>query len=85
MLEPVALPFLPCQPRGGKKSRPIERLAALAELGKPRTHVERALPLEQIAHAQALVERGATPGKIVLLVARNDQHEPIESRPPPIL
>jgi NADPH:quinone reductase-like Zn-dependent oxidoreductase len=47
----------------------LERLAALVEGGKLRPYVEQTLPLEQIAKAHELVERGTTQGKIVLTVA----------------
>ena len=47
----------------------LERLAALVEAGKLRPYVERVLPLEQIADAHTLIERGTTQGKIVLSVA----------------
>jgi NADPH:quinone reductase-like Zn-dependent oxidoreductase len=47
----------------------LERLATLVEADKLRPYVEQVLPLEQIAKAHTLIERGATQGKIVLSVA----------------
>jgi NADPH:quinone reductase-like Zn-dependent oxidoreductase len=47
----------------------LERIAALVEAGKLRPFVEQVFPLEEIAKAHTLIERGTTQGKIVLSVA----------------
>lgn len=47
----------------------LERLAALVEAGQLLPYVAQVLPLEQIAKAHTLIERGTTQGKIVLSVA----------------
>ncbi|QMU70875.1 NADP-dependent oxidoreductase [Streptacidiphilus sp. P02-A3a] len=46
----------------------LEALAALADAGKLRPHVEHTLPLAEAAKAHHLVESGRTQGKIVLTV-----------------
>ncbi|NUR58427.1 MAG: NADP-dependent oxidoreductase [Catenulispora sp.] len=46
----------------------LEALAALAEEGRLRPHVEHAIPLEDAAKAHELIESGSTRGKIVLTV-----------------
>jgi NADPH:quinone reductase-like Zn-dependent oxidoreductase len=46
----------------------LEHLAALADTGRLRVHVERAFPLADAAGAHELGERGRTQGKIVLTV-----------------
>lgn len=47
----------------------LERLTVLVEAGKLRPYVGQILPLEKIAEAHTLIERGTTQGKIVLSVA----------------
>jgi NADPH:quinone reductase-like Zn-dependent oxidoreductase len=44
----------------------LERLTELVEAGKIRPHVERTLPLRDVAKAHELVAQGSTKGKIVL-------------------
>ena len=64
LLSGKRLLMIQVKPRGGE----LEKISALIEAGKLRPVIEKVFPLEQIAEAHQLSEKGHVRGKLVVKV-----------------